>query len=145
MKETFCCFTGHRLLPESEIAAIRLKLSGIIETLFEAGVTTFITGGAKGFDTLAAETVLAATEYHPGIQLWVVLPYSGIRGDSTYLSQADRIDMLSEAYYRGCMHTRNRFMVEHAAYCISYLRKESGGTFYTVNYAKRRGLHIINI
>ena len=47
----------------------------------------------------------------------------------------DEIVILSEKYYRGCMHVRNRMMVDNSDYCICYLRKNTGGTFYTVNYA----------
>lgn len=29
--------------------------------------------------------------------------------------------------------------------CISYLTENKGGTFYTVNYAKSKGVEVINI
>ena len=29
--------------------------------------------------------------------------------------------------------------------CVCYLNRESGGTAYTVRYAKRKGLEIINL
>ena len=43
------------------------------------------------------------------------------------------------------MHKRNRHLVDNSSLCIAYLTKESGGTAYTVNYARQSGLTIINI
>ena len=52
---------------------------------------------------------------------------------------------MSEAYTQGCMHRRNRHLVDHSSVCICYLTGSSGGTAYTVNYARKQGLEIINI
>lgn len=46
---------------------------------------------------------------------------------------------------RGCMHKRNRHLVDNSSACISYLTENKGGTFYTVNYAKSKGVEVINI
>ena len=43
------------------------------------------------------------------------------------------------------MHKRNRHLANNSSVCVCYLTEESGGTFYTVNYAKQKGLEIINI
>ena len=48
-------------------------------------------------------------------------------------------------YTRGCMHKRNRHLVDNSSACISYLTENKGGTFYTVNYAKSKGVEVINI
>ena len=45
----------------------------------------------------------------------------------------------------GCMHVRNRHLVDFSSYCICYQTKETGGTAYTVNYAKENGLIIYNV
>ena len=41
------------------------------------------------------------------------------------------------------MHKRNRHLVNSSSICLCYLNKQSGGTFYTVNYAYRKGLKVI--
>ena len=64
---------------------------------------------------------------------------------SNLKSKADKIVILSDKYYNGCMQARNRHMVNHSKYIICYKRKTSGGTAYTVNYANKKGLTIIEI
>ena len=51
----------------------------------------------------------------------------------------------AQQYTRGCMHKRNRHLVNYSGVCVCYLTKDSGGTAYTVQYAKGEGLEIINI
>lgn len=45
---------------------------------------------------------------------------------------------------RGAYLQRNRHLVDHSSYCISYCTRDSGGTAYTVKYAHSKGLTIIN-
>ena len=52
---------------------------------------------------------------------------------------------VSRQYTRGCMHERNRHLVDNSSVCVCYLNRESGGTAYTVDYAKKQGLEIINL
>ena len=142
-----CCFTGHREIPQSDLNALRDDLDFEIEKHYILhGVTTFISGGAVGFDMLAAETVIGAKQRHPDIKLVFVLPCDGHNkswkaSDSAKLRvlmlHADQTLCLADHYYRGCMHQRNKFMLEHSAYCISYCRKDSGGTFYTLSLARK--------
>ena len=46
---------------------------------------------------------------------------------------------------QGCMYKRNRHLVDHSGVCVCYLTKDSGGTTYTVRYARAHGLEIINL
>jgi len=152
-KDRTCCFTGHRELTETK-AFIKKRLKKEIEKLIEKGVIFFGAGGALGFDTLAALTVLELKKKHPQIKLIMVLPcreqaekwseadkqiYIGV------LYKADKVTYTSEHYHRGCMHVRNRRLVDFSKYCIAYLKEESGGTAYTVGYAREKGLEVINI
>ena len=153
--EKACCFTGHRDLPKNEREQLRRDLDTVIENLYTlSGVDTFISGGALGFDTLAAEAVIEAKRRHPDIRLVFALPCtdhsklwresdaSKFRVLSLYASE---IFCMRESYTRGCMHERNRFMLQNSLYCVSYCRKNSGGTFYTVNEAKKMGRTLIEL
>ena len=73
-RETTACFTGHRQLrePADNIAA---RLSKTLIDLIQSGYQTFCAGGARGFDALAAETVLALKPRFPQIQLVLMLPF----------------------------------------------------------------------
>lgn len=74
MKEKTCCFTGHRLLPKAEIPIIKTELKKAIIELINDGVVYFGTGGALGFDTIAAQTILNLKVDYPQIKLILVLP-----------------------------------------------------------------------
>lgn len=43
------------------------------------------------------------------------------------------------------MHRRNRHLVDNSGVCVCYLTRNSGGTAYTVNYAKKQGVNVFNI
>lgn len=120
----------------------------------EQGVCTFITGGARGFDTLAALAVMKLKKSHPAVRHHLFLPFpaqtmSGTGEDKQYdnliRDQADKVVYTSNQYYRGCMHKRNRAMVDNSAACLYYLTRDHGGTAYTVQYARQKGLHMIDL
>ena len=60
-------------------------------------------------------------------------------------AQADKVVYTAQQYTRGCMHKRNRHLVDNSSVCVCYLNRESGGTAYTVRYARKKGLEIINL
>ena len=152
-KNKTCCFTGHREIPVTNIL-IKNRLKKEIERLIEKGVIYFGAGGALGFDTMAALIVLELREKYPQIKLIMVLPcpeqdkYWNEKDKSAYayiLDNADKKVYTSKHYHKGCMHTRNRHLINNSGICICYLTKKSGGTAYTVAYAMQKNLQIINI
>lgn len=154
MRSKTVCFTGHRELPADDLLEISKHLEDTLATLIEQGYRYFGAGGALGFDTLAAQVVLRLRERYPRIRLILVLPcLNQTRGwpqenIDTYEEIkrcADKATYTSEHYFRGCMQKRNRHLVDNSSVCICYLTKPIGGTAYTVNYARRSGLRIINI
>ena len=155
-KAETCCFTGHREIPLLEVARITRETKEAIVSLYQKGVRYFGAGGAMGFDTIAAETVLELREtICPEIKLILVLPCkdqtkswknpSDIRRHDETMRLADKIVYTAEHYHSGCMFKRNRHLVDQSAYCIAYHVKTSGGTAYTVDYAEQRRLAIIKI
>lgn len=155
-KNRTCCFTGHRELPLLDAARIARETREAVLSLYRIGVRYFGAGGAVGFDTVAAETVLELREtLCPEIKLILVLPCRDqtrswknerdLRRYAECLRLADKVVYTSQTYHRGCMHKRNRHLVDQSAYCIAYLKKPSGGTAYTVDYAEQRGLVILKI
>ena len=49
-KEKTACFIGHRKLHAKKIESIIYNLNREVERLIQEGVTTFLCGGALGFD-----------------------------------------------------------------------------------------------
>lgn len=154
-KETTCFFTGHRSYPREQYESIRSATESIIRTLYDEGYRNFICGGALGYDQLAAETVmrLRNNEY-ADMKLHLYIPCEGqaanfAPGDKfayDYVRErADSEKVLYPRYVRGCMHARNRAMADDSSICIAYLKKPTGGTAYTVDYAQKKGIKIIYI
>lgn len=149
-----CCFSGHRKIPTEQYQCIANRLKAEIIQLIEQGVIYYGAGGALGFDTLAAKTVLELIKYYPQIKLILVLPcklqINGWNKDDIEVYEdikvrCDKFVYTSEEYTRGCMYKRNRHLVDNSEYCICYLTKNKGGTAYTVSYAKYKELKIINL
>ncbi len=152
-RENCCCFTGHRHIANAHIEKLNSNLPDIIKSLAESGVIDFITGGALGFDTLAALAVLKERESNPNIRLVLALPCreqtagwhkKDIAVYNEILSMADDIIYVSEEYSASCMLKRNRFMVEHSTHCVFYMSAPRGGTAYTVKYALENNLEMHN-
>lgn len=147
-----CCFTGHRHIPAAEQALLRMELDVCVRTLIAEGVQGFYCGGALGFDTIAAQTVLRLKQHFPWIRLYLILPCKAQtdfwteqdrQQYSFILSHADDIQCLHEQYTPGCMHERNRELVKSADTCVYYCKKEKGGTAYTVAFAAKNNLRLI--
>ncbi|MBR4081509.1 MAG: DUF1273 family protein [Clostridia bacterium] len=147
------CFTGHRQLSHAEKRELTSRLDSLLEACWLRGYTTFICGGALGFDTLAAQRVICAKRRHPELKLVLALPCgnqssrwsaSDCQSYEQILIHADETHVLSPQYYDGCMMRRNRYMVDHASLCICYLNKMKGGTMSTVAYAVREQCPLLN-
>ena len=157
-----CCFTGHRpeKLPwrkdDDHPAAARLKerIFDVVEALYQSGIAHFICGMARGCDFYFAEAVLKLREEHGEITLEAAIPYEeqaagwSEEDRNRYfrlVSQCDYETVLQTSYSADCMKKRNYYMVDHAAVLIAVYDGQFGGTMQTVNYAKRKGLEIIEM
>lgn len=145
-----CAFTGHRVLQDLDFAL----LDRVIKNLIKNGYNRFLCGMARGFDLAAAESVIALKSEYPDVSLVACIPF---KGQEQNLSLSDRLRYkrilencseviyLSEYYYSGCMHLRDRFMVDNCDTVVCYLRKKTGGTYYTVKYAQKKDVKCIEI
>lgn len=149
-----CCFTGHRTLPKTSESAIRSRTALAVYTLYKEGYRNFIAGGALGFDTAAAEIVLALKAKLTEIRLTLVLPCADqtarwAREDVLHYealkAKADEVICLAPAYFEGCMQARNRYMVDASGACIAYMTRPYSGAGQTVRMAQRAGLRVINV
>jgi len=154
MRSQTCCFTGHRKLPQDKIEKIVLNLAREVDNLIAQGVTDFISGGALGFDQIAASLIIAKKEMEQRIRLIFALPCKNQdefwsdeqkRLYHNILAEADEVIYVSEEYISGCMKKRNRYMVDRSAYCVCALLHPMSGTDQTVRYARQKGLRIISV
>ena len=119
------CFTGHRTIAEDK-EKLSARLNALLERFVtEQKVTDFYTGGAVGWDALAALTVLKLRENYTEVKLHLVLPCP-FEEQSTKWNEAqkteylhifglaDSVEQVSDRYYNGCMKARNARLVELA-------------------------------
>lgn len=154
-KSKSLAFTGHRIIPVERQDEIRTRLVEAVSLACRSSITCFFSGMAMGFDLMAAETVLSLKGKYPDIRLIAVVPFrrQNCRWPSiekeryqNIVSRADRVIILSEHYFHGCLLRRNDFMLEHSCGVIAfYDGKPYGGTFYTYREARKRCMDIINL
>lgn len=143
-------FTGHRTYCGEAADALRRT----VEELYDRGFRTFQSGMAVGFDLAAAEAVLELRSRRPDVRLIAAVPFSGqetrfAAADRArfrrVLAAADRTEVLSPVYHRGCYAVRNDFLVDNARVLVAWYDGSPGGTHYTVGRALRRGVEVVNL
>ena len=150
-----CCVTGHRpngfpFPPEDTDCRLEYKkrLYDDVKNLMEQGYRHFITGMAEGVDLDFAIAVLYYKNKFEGVTLEAALPYPrnfhGSGADSVnikdhILSKCDRVSVISDVYFDGCMQKRNCYMVDSADMVLAVWNGgRKGGTWNTIRYARQR-------
>lgn len=157
MKKLTCCFTGHRNISKQLYEQIFNITKHKIEILIkDYNVKYFKVGGAKGFDFIAALSIIELKKLYTDINLILVLPCKNqdVKWNkkdrdlyTIVLENANEIIYISEEYTKNCMLQRNDKLLENSSYCICYLREKTvkGGTLYTINRAKNKDIKVYNI
>ena len=158
---TACFFTGHRFLSPVQIKRMYPALVRGILQAAEEGCRYFISGGAMGFDLLAARTILLLRqEFRRDIHLVLALPcrnqterwlygkrgMENIRQYSEIKALAGTVVYMQDFYTTGCMKVRNQYMADHAGRCIAFWSgTKRGGTYQTVRIAQKAGIPVWNL
>ena len=142
-----CALTGHRVLPKN---FDENRLFDDLEELVKGGCDKFICGMAMGFDLVALKCLVdLRRKYQFAIEACV--PFNG--QENTFplaekekyrelIAWCDIVRILYPEYEEGCYLVRDRFMVDRADLLYAYCKRERGGTAYTVNYAKKKGVEV---
>ena len=148
-----CALSGHRVLKKNfNINYFRKILFEIIES----GYDKFYVGMARGFDLEGCKILqFIRAEYRLlNIRIIACLPcpeqdkFFSEKEKADYincLKDCDEIIYISDTYINGCMQMRNRYMIDNCNLLLAYIYKDYGGTFYTINYARRKNKEIIYI
>jgi len=164
---TTICFTGHRTIEGKYFD--RDNLNGhwfeiwnttvqIVHKLWEEGYTTFISGGALGFDQLAARAVIFHKNSIPPlpIQLYMALPFKGFEHRWPAKSKSELVMIISRADYLShiCeddyapwkLQKRNEWMVDNSDKVVAlYLPNKTGGTLNCLHYTMKQHKPILTI
>ncbi|MEA5013489.1 MAG: SLOG family protein [Candidatus Limiplasma sp.] len=149
-----CCFIGRRRAPQEDLERIILGLHHAVESLIAQGVTTFLPGGALGFDQMAASLIIAKKETGKNIRLVFALPYRNQdecwsaeqrRLYRHLLAEAGEVLYISQENARDCMEKHGRFLVDQSGYCICTRLCPFGETERTIRYARQRGVRVLSV
>jgi len=124
--------------------------SRIVMELVAKECTEVISGAALGFDTWLAECALEL-----GIKTHLYIPFKS-QGEKWPTQSRKRYEKLkerceyiytSDGYTKEAFFTRDRAMIDGCDEVFSLLdpNKTSGGTYYTVQYAKEKNKPITNL
>lgn len=154
MNKKTAFFTGHRNISKNNIPKIKNILRKLLIELIKNDIIYYGNGGAYGFDLISSNIVLELKQQYPQIRLIMVLPCKSqtkywssdnILEYNRILSLADKIIYISEDYHSQCMQDRNKHMVQHSNYCISYCTQNKGGTFNTIKMSHNKGIKVYNL
>lgn len=141
--------SGHRVLKKDFDKA---KLADILQKLILQNYLIFYIGMARGFDLACFKELLQLKIIYTNVKIIACVPcanqdryYSIIEREAykNYLNLSDEVIVLNDRYINGCMQQRNRYMVDNSDTLFTYIYKNNGGTFYTLNYAKQKDKQII--
>lgn len=149
------CFSGHRpeMLPQTPegMGLLDRKLHEELMGSHLEGHHIYYTGMCRGFDLLATQHLLYLGKK---IELIAVVPFLGQEKSWTWqernlyveiLDRASQVITLHQSYQKGCYHERNRYMVDRCRTLVGYCDSNRGGTYYTMNYARKKGLKVVNL
>lgn len=120
-----------------------------IEDAIGRGIDTFLNGGQGYFDKTCALVLHGLKPRYPNIKSILVIPYRDFWifnkdvFDEIIYPFDQRIEPLLN--YKRAIPLRNRVMVENAALAICYVKRVGGGSWKTLEYAKRLNVKIIDL
>lgn len=149
-----CSFTGHRIIAPEHVRSLENLLTRAIDYVYNEGCREFYTGGALGFDTMAAKILIKKRLSYPDIKLTLVLPcvnqserwaYSAREMYDYIASNADEVIFTAEEYSASCMRKRNAKLVELCDVIIAYSGRSNSGSAQTIRMAEKSGKTVYNL
>lgn len=155
MRSARCFFTGHRIISNKDKERLEKIIIKLVDKLESDGIYEFYTGGALGFDYIAAMAVSEVKKKKPHICLRLCLPCFGSEKKWTseekynfqmLKTQCDSFEYISkEEYFDGCMQKRNEAMAMMCGTCVAFCINPRSGTRKTIEFAETNGCRVINL
>ena len=133
-----CCGFGHRQVFEN----ISESLDKAVLEAAAQGCVIFYTGAMGQFDSLFASAVRKAKRNYPNIKLICVKPYMTTEinenGDYLYSLYDDIIipTELADIHPKSAIPKRNRLLVDWSDIVIGYIKRQYGGAYTAIRYAR---------
>ena len=150
MKRKACCFIGHR---EVLVGNIEERLKTAIEEQIANGCKLFTMGTHGEFDEMALSACRTVRQSYPDIKIEVVLTsYHTIerKNEFDFIPYQDVETVMydiEDEHFKRKITISNRLMIDNCDTVICYVDKKlsPSGAKTAMNYAKRKGLDIINL
>lgn len=143
MEKKACTFFGHRDCPETIKPKIRTAVIDLIEN---HGVTMFYVGNQGNFDRLVRSVLKEVTTVYPEVGYAVVLAYMpSAKKRAEDFSDTLLPDGIEKVPKRFAIPWRNKWMIEHADYVVTYVTRLFGGAAQFSALAKSKGKIIYDI
>lgn len=133
-----CTFFGHR---DTEQIFFHLLENAIEKVIQNYSVNHFYIGNNGNFDKMALQAVTKLQVKYPYITYEIVLAYMADEGQHPTLFP----EGIENTPKRFAICFRNKWMVKHSDYIISYITQSYGGAYQYTKYAKNQGKFIINL
>lgn len=137
-----CTFFGHRDCYGLDAAVLR----SAIEDLIKQGVDEFLVGHQGQFDGMVHNCLKSLQAQYPHIRYSVVLAYLPTeKSEFEGFSDTMYPEGLENVHPKFAIERRNRFLIDSADICLSYVNHTFGGAYKFTRQAKCRGLTVINL
>jgi len=138
-----CTFFGHSDCYDFDMKILKCT----IEELILKGVDTFYVGHQGHFDSMVLECLSEFKEIYQNLSFSVVFAYLPTKKYECDLYHEYSIypEGMEIGHPRFAVERRNRWMIEHAHYCICYINHAYGGAYKFARLAKKKGLTVINL
>lgn len=143
MEKKACTFFVHRDSPETIKPKIRTAVIDLIEN---HGVTMFYVGNQGNFDRMVRSVLKEVTTAYPEVGYAVVLAYMpSAKKRADDFSDTLLPDGIEKVPKRFAIPWRNKWMIEHADYVVTYVTRSCGGAAQYLNLSKKRSKFIISL
>ena len=120
----------------------------VVDLIDNHGADKFLFGGYGQFDFFSARTVYEVKKVRPHIKMTKVLAYYPVKAENFYLWKGydDSVyPPIGEGTPRFAIVRRNRWIVENSDFIISGIKRECGGAYTAVRYAKKLKKPVLNL
>ena len=142
-------FIGHRILLQSNIQQL---LKSAIENEIQSGCKNFIVGSHGEFDKTVLDILLTLKNTYPEIKIEVVITnYNPKIQDEIIIKENPKYETvmfeIEDLHPKQRITASNKQMIDSCDSLICYVQPNAwkSGAKTTMNYAKKKGLKIINL
>lgn len=140
-----CTFCGHADTSDNLLLTLHTAIEKMV---LENDVIDFYVGTNGNFDRMAIQVLREHKKQYLQISYHIVLAYMpSTRSENSIYKGIETLypDGLETVPPRYAIVHRNRWMVEHSQYIISYVTRGWGGAAETLKYATARKLEVVSL